>query len=197
MVRSTGGGAASRRFPEPQQLGVRAGFTDPALVQGHDTVRAANRREPVGDDDGRAARKEHVQRLLDQRLASESTEEVASSRMSRGGSMGERPANASSCFCPTERPSPALADLRIVAQRQPADEDVGADAPRGLLDASIVIARVPEGDVSRIVPARRKDILEHEPPSAVQVALGVLPEVPAVEQHRAGLRGPSRDAQRG
>src|SRR4029450_10356207 len=51
-----------------QQLGVSAPLDHPAVVEHEDGVGGADRREPVGDDQGGAARQRRRQRLLDRHL---------------------------------------------------------------------------------------------------------------------------------
>src|SRR5438046_439778 len=51
-----------------EQLVVAADLDDLALVQDHDLVRGSNCRQPVRDDEGRAAAHEIVESLLDEPL---------------------------------------------------------------------------------------------------------------------------------
>ena len=89
------------------QLVVRALLDDPAVLEHDDQVGVADRREPVRDDERRAAREQLAQRALDAlRSVPMSTADVASSRMRIRGSASSARANATSWRWPSERRVP-------------------------------------------------------------------------------------------
>jgi hypothetical protein len=59
---------APERAAGGQQLVVGALLHDASVVEHHDVAGAADRGQPVGDDDGRAPRQEAAQALLDPRF---------------------------------------------------------------------------------------------------------------------------------
>ena len=89
--------AASR-----EKLLVDAALHDPSAIHDEDGVGAKDRAEAVGDDETRPPGEEGLERLLDQRLERESSDDVASSRISSLGSRRTTRASARRCFSPPE-----------------------------------------------------------------------------------------------
>ena len=89
-----------------QQLLVRAAIAQLAPVEDQDAVHVLDRRQPVGDHDGRPAGAGACRASRISSSVSVSTLDVASSRTRTAGSPASARANDSSCFCPTDSDAP-------------------------------------------------------------------------------------------
>ncbi len=116
------------------QLGMPAAFDDMALVEDEDAVGADDARQPVREDQGRASRRQAVDRLLDHRLVL---------RVHRGERFVEnedrripqqRPGDRQALALAARQQDPALADHRVVTLRQQRDELVRIGVARRRLD---------------------------------------------------------------
>ena len=117
-----------------QQLLVGAAVDDPAAVDDDDLVGERDRREAVGDDEGRPALHHLAQAALDRRLGA---------RVDRGGGVvedqdprvGEQGAgDRDPLALAAGEGQAALADQGLVAVGKVADEAVGLGPPRRRLD---------------------------------------------------------------
>ena len=82
----------------------------------------------------------------------------------------------------------ALADLRLEAPGQAADEVAGADRVGRRLDLVVACIRSPERDVLAHGAREEESLLRHDPELAAQTARPEVPQVVAVDQHPATLR---------
>ena len=111
-----------------------AGFDDMALVEDEDAVGADDARQPVRQDQGRAPRRQTVDRLLDYRLVfrvhrRERFVENEDRRIPQ-----QRPRDCQALALPARQQNSALADHRVVTLRQLRDELVRIGVARRRLD---------------------------------------------------------------
>ena len=119
---------ARQAFIQPiprHQFDVRAFLDDALAFQDDDLVGVADGGEPVGNDDGRAARHQPFQRLLDEQFGF---------GIHRGGGLvqdqdravfQDRARDRKALLLPAGELDAALADQRIVAVGEPVNELVG------------------------------------------------------------------------
>src|SRR5215470_2375050 len=166
---------------------MRAHFDDASGVQHDDAVGAANRREPVRDDDRRATGHQIVERLLHHHLAF---------GVERAGRLVEdqnwrvlqnRARDRDALALAARKYRAALADHRIVAFRQLAYELVGERRARGPSDLFIaaVGAVRPVGDVGPHGVVKEARLLSDDRDGAAQADDSEVAHVVAVDQHRA------------
>ena len=112
------------------ELVVRSVLDDPAVVEHDDEVGAADRREPVGDDERRSPGEQPAQAALDPPLGAD-VDRRRRLVEDEDARVGEQRAREGDELALAERePEAALADLRVVAVRELGDELVGADGCR-------------------------------------------------------------------
>src|SRR5919201_88700 len=137
-----------------EQLLVRPARDDPPLVEDDDLVRERDRRQAVGDDQGRPAAHRLAQPEPDPRLGR---------RVDRRGGVvededprvdGERARDRQPLALPARERDPALADHRVVGLRQPLHELVRLREPGDAGELLVVEVADAEGDV---LPHRRRE----------------------------------------
>ena len=142
--RASGSGRPARRAPRACPARRHA------VLEDDDQVGAADRREPVGDDERRPAGEEPAQRPLDAPLGADvdARGRLVEDEDARVGE--QRPGEGDELALAEREPAAALGDLRLVAVLELEDEVVGADrAGRG-------------GDfLVRRVGAAERDVLAH------------------------------------
>ena len=152
-----------RRGSCPSSSLVRAARDDAAVVEHDDLVRERDRREPVGDDQRRAAPHRLAQAEPDPRLGR---------RVDRGGRVVEDQDARVDDECardrdplalPARERDPALADHGVVALRQLLDELVRLREPRDALDLLVVESGAPKAMFSRTVAEKRNGSCEMTP----------------------------------
>ena len=116
------------------ELGVGAVGDDPAAFEEHDTVGEADRREPVGDHERRAAGEQRAQRVVDLLLDLhvDGARGVVEHEHRRVGE--QRAGDRDALALAAREVVAALADDRVVAVGQVVDELVGLRRPRRGLD---------------------------------------------------------------
>ena len=122
------------------ELRVPAGLGDPPAVEDEDAVRPDDARQPVGEDEGGAARHQAFERLLDDRLVLRIDRAQRLVQHQDGGVAEDGAGDRDPLALPAGEPHPAFADHRPVAVRQPLDEFVGIRRARG--GGELVVGRV-------------------------------------------------------
>ena len=164
------------------QLVVGAGLHDPAVVEHDDRVGAADRREPVGDDERRSTGEEPAKAALDLPLRAD-VDRRGRLVEDEDARVGEERARERDELSLAERELEApLADLRVVAVRELRDELVGADRGRGLLDLGPLRVGPAERDVVGDRPAEEEPLLRDDPELPPQRLLRDLAKVGAVDR---------------
>src|SRR5213593_1793839 len=156
----------------PNQLLVRSLLDNPAVVEHDDAVGASDRGQPVSDDEGRSAREEPAQALLDpalgpdidrrRRLVQDEDPRV------REECAGERDELALA----KREPEAALAELGVVVVGQLGDERVGPDRRRGALDLGALCTGSAEGDVLTDGSCEEKTFLGNDAELSAKRGLG-------------------------
>src|ERR671937_673572 len=169
--------------PPLEQSLVRPARNDPPLVEDDDLVRERDRREPVGDDQGRPAAHRLAQPEPDPRLGR---------RVDRRGGVvededprvdGERARDRQPLALPARERDYALADHRVVALRQTLHELVRLREPRDARELLVVEVADAEGDV---LPHRRREeerILRDDADRAPEGGEFDVSDVDAVDRH--------------
>ena len=139
---------------ERQQLVVRAALDDLAVLEHQDLVGAADRRQPVRDDERRPALPQRAQAVLDQRLALavEARRRLVEDQDARVGE--DRARDRDPLALAARELHAALADDGVVALLEPADELVAVRDAAGRLDLLPRRARAARRRCSRR-PCRR------------------------------------------
>src|SRR6266542_3084767 len=148
------GPVAVQRRIEPAQcheLLVRALLDDLPVLQHHDQVGVADRRQPVRDDERRAAGEQQPQRALDLPLRADvdGARRLVEDQDLRVGE--QRPRERDELALPVREARAALLQVRVVAVLEVDDEVVRADGLRG--SNNLVVGGVGRG-VSDVVPHR-------------------------------------------
>src|SRR4051795_2561562 len=191
LRRSVGRPVAVQRQVEAacrEQLVVRALLDDPAVLQDDDQVGVADRREPVGDDEGRAAVQKPPQRALDlsfradvdgaRRLVEDQDLRVRE----------QRPRERDQLTLAERQPGTAFAELRLVAILEALDELVGADGARSGLDVLSRRAGAAERDVLDDRSGEEESLLRDDAELPPQRRLRGVAKIGAVDRDAAVRR---------
>src|SRR5579871_3272864 len=163
------------------QLLVRPFLQDTPVLHRQDTVRVDNGREPVGNDEGRAALHQFVQRLLHQRLRR---------GIERGSGLVEdeqarvhqdRAGDGDTLALPAGKPDAAFADDGIELLLHALDK-IGVGAVGGLPDLRFGRFAMAVGDVVAQGPGEQPGLLRHDADLAAQGVQADVARVYAVEQ---------------
>ncbi len=162
---------------------MRAALGDAVVLDHEQAIGGAHRAQPVGDDDRRASLQEPTQRGLDHRLGHHV---YAGGRLVQDDQarVGQQRAGDGDELALTDRDVGAeLQDLGVVAVRQPLDEPVQADRPRGCHDRLLRGRGCAEADVVGDRARKQERILRDQRHLRTQRALLHRADVDAVDQH--------------
>src|SRR6266542_3898585 len=173
---------APARGSSPSRRDVRAEVRKPTLFDPEDRLAVPERAPAVGDDKCGAALHEALHRVQDAGLGlhvhgAGGLVEDEHRRVLQEGA-GERDALA---LAAREAESP-LANLGVVALRQPGDELVGVGPPGGVHDFALARPGPRVGDVLGDAGREEHGLLQHEGELAPEIGQAVLAQVRAVEQ---------------
>src|SRR3954466_720400 len=166
----------------PEQLVVGALLDDPAVLEHDDQVGVADRREPVGDDEGGSVGEEDAERVLDLAFGADVdrgrrlVEDQDSWVCEQGPGQGDQLA------LPEREPAAALLDLGFVAVLEPQDEVVGADCLRRLHDLLWARIRTAECDVLGDRPGEEEPLLRDDAELAAERLLRDVANVYPVDR---------------
>ena len=109
-----------------------------SLVEDQNAISAADRGEAVRDDQHRAVVPNRIQSILDQPFTFPASRlAVASSEQQERRVLDQGPGNRDPLPLPTRQAQSALAQIGVVAVRQPVDEFIGMRGSRGLPQAAL------------------------------------------------------------
>src|ERR1051325_1843075 len=171
-----------------RQLGVGAAVDDAPGLEHQHLVGVGHRLQVVGDDDAGLARHEAVERLahFGFTLPVEPGHRLVQDE--HGGVADQGAGDGDALALPAREGRPALADHRVVAVLQLADEFVRVRRPCRRLDLGERRRGLAVGDVLADGGAEQERLLQHDPDVAPQRGALVLPQVAAVDQDGAALR---------
>ena len=141
---------------------MRAALDDLAAFQHQNLIGAANRRQPVGDDEGRPPGAQRPQAVLDERfaLAVEARRRLVEDEDAGIRQDGARDRDALPLAA--REPDAALADDRVVLLLEPLDELVAVRDVADRLDLVAPGVRPRVGDVFRDGAVEQEVVLEHD-----------------------------------
>ena len=164
---------------------MAAALGNVAMLQHDDVVGFANRRQPVGDRHQRDAAAQRCQRLLHLGLGLAVDVGGGLVEQQDGRCAGQRTGHRDQLFLAHRQPGAALAQRRVVALRQPADEVVGMGGAGSGLDRGGV-HRPAHRDVLARAGREQERLLRHQADRAPEVRVGEPFDGLTVDQQRAG-----------
>ena len=168
-----------------EQLVVRAALDDLAAFEHQNLIGAANRRQPVRDDERRPAVAQRSQAVLDHRLALavEARRRFVEQQDPRIGENRARDRHALALAA--GQPDAALADDRLVPLLEPLDELVGVRDPADPLDVGRRRVRRAVADVLGHGAVEQEVVLQHDAEMAAVFGQPQRRQIAAVHAHRA------------
>ena len=148
----------------------RAARDDAAVIHHDDAIGLEHGREPVRDDDRRALRHEPLERLLHEQLALRVERARRLVEQQDRRVLEDRARDRDALPLPAREPHAALAEERVVALRQRAQELVGLGRARRGLDLGVARVGPAVADVLARRRAEQHRVLRHEADQPAHVA---------------------------
>src|SRR5690606_2376398 len=165
-----------------EELRMCADRGDAATFHDDDPVGLADGREAVRDDDRRAVLHQPLERLLHGALAFRIERARRLVEQQDRRVLEERAGDRDALALAAREPHAALAEERVVALGQRANELVGGRRARGRLDLLVARARTSVANVLAHGRAEEHGVLRHEPDATSYVGRIDLHDVDAVDQ---------------
>ena len=162
-----------------------AGLDDRAVLEHDDTVRPDHARQPVREDEGRAAPHQPVERALDDRLVFRVHRRQRFVENQNRGVAQQRASDRDTLALAAREPDAPLADHGAIALRQPRDELVGIRGARRRLDFLGARVGLAEAQVVLDGTVEEVGVLVHHCDVAVDVVGPKRAKVVLADPHRA------------
>ena len=187
-----GAGGQSQQFGVDatggRQFGRGADLPDMPAVEGDDRVHRGDGRQAVGDDQRGASHHQFLQTRLDCLLGAGVEGRGRLVEDEDGGVLQHRAGDGDALLLPAGQPEATLADDRVVAVAEPADEDVGVGASGDVEDLLLGGVGASVGDVLADGAGEQRRLLEDHADHAAQLRGGEVLAVMTVDTQGTGGR---------